>query len=260
MTEYDFGDRVVQINQNSLQSKCDTCPIHNRTMCAFAGEDAARELAMISRTRRISAGQTIVTEQDSLDFVGNVVSGVVKLSKTLEDGRQQIVGLLFPSDFMGHIFSDHSRFAYEAASDVEICVFDRKAFETLVQNNPEIQHELLLKVLTELDATREWMVLLGCQNARERIASFLLMLLRRSLQTGCPKEDLPPNPTIRFPINRKNIALFLGTTIETISRQIQSMSKAHILKIIDGNTFEITSPGRLAKMANHEEWLEDYPV
>lgn len=250
----------MQINQNLLQSKCDTCPIHNRAMCGFAGNDAARELRKISRTRKVSAGQTIVSEQESLDFVGNVVSGVVKLSKTLEDGRQQIVGLLFPSDFMGHIFSDHSRFAYEAASDVEICVFDRKAFESLAQKNPEIQHELLLKVLTELDATREWMVLLGCQNARERIASFLLMLLRRSLQTGCSKDELPLNPIVQFPINRKNIALFLGTTIETISRQIQSMSKAKILKIVDGNTFEINNPERLAKIANHEEWLEDYPV
>lgn len=242
------------------QSKCDLCPIHHRAICRIAVGETAEELRLISHTRHFASGQTIASEHESLEFVGNVISGVVKLSKTLEDGRQQVVGLLFPSDFFGHPFSDHTRFSYEAASDITLCVFERHAFEALAKRHPAIEHELLIKVLTELDATREWMVLLGCQSAKERIAGFLLMLLKRSLSRGCSKVDPFSKPVIKFPINRRDIALFLGTTLETISRQLQIMSKAGILKIVDGNTFEILSPRRLAEVASHEEWLENYPI
>jgi CRP/FNR family transcriptional regulator len=247
-------------NLNALHTKCDTCPIHHRAICKSAEGSGIERLQKLGRTRTIPAGQTILVEDSDIQFVGNVVSGVIKISKTLEDGRQQVVGLLFPSDFFGRPFANTASFSLESASEVELCVFERHSFEKLLHDYPEIEHELLVKVLNELDATREWMVLLGCQSAKERVASFLLMLLRRSTNTGCEHRDLRPSPIIRFPINRKDIAMFLGTTLETISRQIQALSRAEIIRIIDGNTFEILSPHRLAQTAGHEEWLDDFPT
>lgn len=240
-------------------TRCDRCAVHNRSICGSSSQ-AAQELEKISRIRHFSPGQTIVAEYSESGFVGNVVRGVVKLQRTLEDGRQQVVGLLFPSDFFGHPFRDTTSFSFEAASDVELCVFDRKAFEAILQRHPEVEHEILIKALTELDAAREWMVLLGCQSARERVASFLLMLLRRAKTAGCGQADKTSPRMIRFPIKRKDIALFLGTTLETISRQIQWMVRRGILHGVDANTFEVLNPGELARVAAHEEWLWEHDV
>lgn len=248
------------LSETQYGTRCDTCAIHNKAVCRSVDTPGVVELNRISRIKKVSAGETILSEKSPADLVGNVISGVVKLAKTLEDGRQQVVGLLFPSDFFGHPFAEETSCSFEAASDVELCIFERHAFEALLNRHPEIEHEILLKVLTELDAAREWMVLLGCQNAKERLASFFLMLLRRSPSIGCAALGLSPATIVKFPIGRKDIAMFLGTTLETISRQIQAMSKSGILKIIDGNTFEILSPRRLAETACHKEWLADYPI
>lgn len=251
---------TVNLPISRFFKKCDECAVNNRALCKNSSGKAADALARISHSKTVHSGKVIAAEHESMDYVGNVVSGVIKMTKTLEDGRQQIVGLLFPSDFFGQLFADETRFSFEAASDVELCVFDRASFEALLVTHPEIEHELLKRVLTELDAAREWMVLLGCQSAKERIAGFLLMLLRRAKMAGCTKDMHSGNMVIRFPISRRDIALFLGTTLETISRQLQKLAKAGVISIVDGSTFEILKPHQLAQEANHAEWLEGFPV
>ena len=239
-----------------LRPNCDDCLAHSRAICASGSHDAKRALQALSRRRRYRAGQTITAERGKSTFLGNVVSGIVKMSRTLEDGRQQIVGLLFPSDFFGRPFQPDSSFSYDAVSDVEICSFERRAFEALLQQHPDIEHGLLVKALTDLDATREWMVLLGCQSVRERVASFFLLLLRRTMSAGCEQVPLPARGVVTFPIGRKDIALCLGTTPETLSRQIQWMVRNGIVRTSDSQTFEIEDPVRLARMAGRADWAQ----
>ncbi len=64
-----------------------------------------------------------------MDWFANVLSGVIKLTKTMPDGRQQIVELLFPSDFLGRPFRAGGAYAAEAATVVELCCFSRQHFE-----------------------------------------------------------------------------------------------------------------------------------
>ncbi len=67
------------------------------------------KLARMAHRRKIPAGQTIVSDGEPVDFFANIVSGAVKLIKTLPDGRQQIVGLLFAPDFLGLTIETVSR-------------------------------------------------------------------------------------------------------------------------------------------------------
>lgn len=99
-----------------LPQKCDLCPIQHRSVCAAAGGRIRSELNRISHRRTFSAGETIVGEADEAGIVGNVVRGVLRMVRTMADGRQQIVGLLFPSDMFGRVFASHSRYAIEAAT------------------------------------------------------------------------------------------------------------------------------------------------
>ena len=77
----------------------------------------------------------------------------------------------------------------EAATDVEICTFPNAAFERLVGEYPGLQQRLFQHTLDELDAARDWMLLLGRKTAEEKVASFLYMLARRSLHDRLPAQE-----------------------------------------------------------------------
>ena len=146
--------------------------------------------------RLIPAGQTILGEGEAHTIYANIVSGVVKLTKTLDDGRQHIIGLLFASDFLGRAFRRDNPYFAEAATDVELCIFPATGFEKLLPDHPGLEHRLLQFTLSELDACQEWMLLLARKRAEERVASFLLMIAKRVPSMDCPHVENPG--AIRF--------------------------------------------------------------
>jgi CRP/FNR family transcriptional regulator len=221
-------------------------------LCSAASPEALAELSLIANPHHYATGQTIILEGVPVDFVANVVSGIVKLTKTMLDGRQQIVGLLFPSDFVGRAFARTWAFSAEAASDVELCCLNRAAFEAIVDQQPELKQQMLVSTLDELDAAREWMLLLGCKSAEEKVASFLMLLVRRSINAGCGQETQPADPVFELPVNRADIAGYLGMTVETVSRQISRLKAEHIIKLIDIRHYTVPNLNRLADLAGQE--------
>jgi CRP/FNR family transcriptional regulator len=231
---------------------CETCAIRHRGLCSAASREALVELNRIANRHEYVAGQTIISEDVPVDFVANVVSGIVKLTKTMPDGRQQIVGLLFSSDFVGRAFAKSWEFSAEAASDVELCCLNRKSFEAIIDRHADLKQQLLVSTLDELDAAREWMLLLGCKSAEEKIASFLMLLVRRSINMGCGHQTQPGNPIFELPINRADIADYLGMTVETVSRQISRLKADGIIKLIDIHHYTVPNLNRLAGLAGQE--------
>jgi len=73
---------------------CDDCPIRYNAVCAKCDEDELRDLEEIKYYRTYEAGQSIFFSGDELEFVGSIVSGVASLTRTMPDGRVQMVGLL----------------------------------------------------------------------------------------------------------------------------------------------------------------------
>jgi CRP/FNR family transcriptional regulator len=221
------------------------------SLLSVADDSLLVRIGAMCRLRNFTAGEVIVEEGKEAAIVGTVVSGVLKMVKAMADGRQQIVGLLMPSDMFGRVYADNAEISIETATDAVLCTFDRKAFEALMQEFPELEHKVLISVLNELDAAREWMLLLGCQSVQERIATFLLMLLRR----GALHKPGSGGRRVTVPVKRKDMAAFLGTTAETISRSVQAMAKRGILKIITPQTFEIVSHDDLVAMSGREEFM-----
>jgi CRP/FNR family transcriptional regulator len=125
--------------------KCDNCVVHNRSICRAGSDEDVSELCRMSHIREFEKGQVIIAQGDASKMVGNVVAGIVKLTNMSVSGQQQIVGLLFPSDFFGRVYSDHSRFSFEAATDVTLCCIDSHAFEHFLERHRDIEHELLFE-------------------------------------------------------------------------------------------------------------------
>ena len=202
-------------------------------MCARCEPDELDRLEAIKYYKTYEAGQTVVWSGDRLEFVASVVTGVATLSQTMEDGRRQMVGLLLPSDFIGRPGREVASFDVVAVTDIVICCFRRKSFEDLLVSTPHVSQRLLEMALDELDAAREWMLLLGRKTAREKIASLITIVARRdekakdALSRGKPL-------TVALPLTREAMADYLGLTLETVSRQISALKREGIITL-EGN-------------------------
>lgn len=233
-------------------SRCDHCAVRHQAICGALSNAELVTLNQISRRRMVKAGQTIMSDEDPADFFANVISGAIKLTKTLADGRQQIVGLLFAPDFLGRAHSPSNPYFAEAATDVELCSFPHDGFQRVLKEFPRIEHRLFEQTLDDLDAARDWMVLLGRKTATEKVASFLLLLARRSTLTGCAHASEPTKPRFELPLTRADIADYLGLTIETVSRQITRLKTAGMIKLLENRLFVVEDMAALIKASGQD--------
>jgi CRP/FNR family transcriptional regulator len=243
------GTALTQINQNSAsqegQVRCGDCPIRYRAVCAHCETDELALLEGMKFYRSYDPGQPIIWEGDRMDFVGSVVSGVATLTQTLEDGRTQMVGLLLPSDFLGRPSREIAPYNAVAASKVVLCCFRRKPFEQMMRTTPHVAHRLLEMTLDELDAAREWMLLLGRKTAREKIASFIAIIARR--EAALQKRDPGGRMRIDLPLTREAMADYLGLTLETVSRQVSALKRDGVIELVGKRTIMLPDFARLVE-------------
>lgn len=219
----------MQATVPSVHINCENCPIRHRAVCARCDEDELETLEEIKYYRNFEAGQTVVWSGDRMDFVGSLVSGVASLTQTMEDGRTQMVGLLLPSDFVGRPGRDGAAYDVVAVTDIVMCCFRKKPFEDVMSTTPHVAQRLLEMTLDELDAAREWMLVLGRKTAREKIASLLGIIARRNAQLGQRPETT--SAVFDLPLTREAMADYLGLTLETVSRQISALRKDGVIEL-----------------------------
>lgn len=210
------------------EGDCAGCPIRHRAVCSRCDE---AELARLNETkyyRSHEAGQVIAWAGDEMGFVASVVKGVATVSQTMVDGRKQMVGLLLPSDFIGRPGRRANLFDVTAASDVTLCCFRRAPFERLLGTMPHLVERLLEMSFDELDAAREWMLLLGRKTAREKVASLLAIIARRDAVASL--RSFKGGVVIDLPLTREAMADHLGLTLETVSRQMNALKVEGVIE------------------------------
>ena len=230
-------------------SACDTCVVRNRAICSALDSDELKALNAIGRRRNLAAGESLIWEGEDSVLVANVVDWVLKLSTGTEDGREQIVGVVYPSDFIGRPFGSTTDHGVTALTDARVCVFSRRDFDAFARTHPALEHKLLQRTLAELDRTRRWMLLLGRKSAGEKVASFLLEMSERLVEPGC--ESLTETPRRRFalPFSRQQVADVLGLTIETVSRQFTRLKAEGLIDLPSRREVVILNRAALAAEA-----------
>lgn len=225
-----------------LRLDCQHCPVRHRAICAASDDAEFAKLNAIKSYKSIPAGQAVVLRGERLDVVASIVSGVATLSKTTVDGRMQITGMLLPSDFIGRPGRDSCEHDISAVTDLVLCCFRRRPFEDLIEDAPAIRKRLLDMTFDELDAARHWMLLLGRLTAREKIVSFLMLVVHRSTLPDDVDEPLQ----IDVPLSREAMASYLGLTIETVSRQMSRLRRDGLIELETARRVVIPSASRLA--------------
>ncbi len=218
-------------------SDCANCIVRNQAICGALSPDELEILNKAGRKQRLTAGQTLFWEGDDSLLVANVIEGVLKLSTSMADGREQIVGVVFPSDFIGRPFGGVSSHSVTALTDAYLCTFARSDFDRFAAQYPALERKLLDRTLTELDRARKWMLLLGRKTATEKTASFILEMSDRLGRQGC--ESVGPADSFLLPLGRQQIADILGLTIETVSRQLTKMKQDGLIELPDRRAITI---------------------
>lgn len=233
------------IHNSDVPVLCQSCEARHKGLCGVLDADQLVELSRHTRQVRHRAGEELIGDNTEIMSYANVMRGVIKLTKTLEDGRQQVVGLQFAPDFLGRLYGDENQVAAEAASFVDLCRIPKPALEALMKSNPALEHRLMQQVLRELDEARAWMVTLGRKTAQEKVASFLYLIATHIDPTMEEVED--GATSFDLPLNRIDIADFLGITIETVSRQLTKLRQDGVIVITNNKHVEIPDMGRLRR-------------
>lgn len=198
-------------------------------------------MARIGRVRRLRRGEVLSWEGDEIYDVGNVRDGALKLTASLRDGREQILGVAWPGSFVGELFTGQSTHRATALAATTVCVFRRTDLDILAASRPAIAISLLRRLSIDLDTARRSILFLGRKTAEERVAS-LLVDMRRS--TPCDVTG-----ATSMSLNRQQMADLLGLTIETVSRKIRRFEQAGIIQLVGTRLFRVLDDVGLARLA-----------
>lgn len=231
-----------------LPQSCADCTVRTRSLCGTLPANELARLSQIGGRRKVARGEALIWAGDEADLCGNLLSGVLKMTASTPDGREQTVGLLFPSDFVGRPFKGASQYTMTALSDAELCFFPKDPFARVLEDHPEMERQLLERTYAALDEARDRMLMLARKSAGEKIAGFLLDMAKRAQDACCGAAGGPI--TFDLPLTRGEMAELLGLTIETVSRHMTKLKAEGIVALPGVRTVTIRSAALLRARAD----------
>jgi len=186
---------------------------------------ALGELGQLSRARVILSefkydrGTEIYGQAEPADYIYQVVDGAVRSHKLLSDGRRQIGAFHLAGDIFGLENGAEHRFTAEAIVDTTVRLMKRCSLEHVAESDAMVALDLLNMTTSNLQHAEDHMLLLGRKTSLERVAAFLLEMDRRLSAAG----------VMALPMCRRDIADYLGLTLETVSRALSQLHGKGIL-------------------------------
>ena len=221
---------------------CLHCPVQQLSICGALHRAELVLLGELQHTIQYKHKATIADQGELADAVHVVTKGIVRLYKTLSDGRRQIVGFALPGDLLGLAVDERNAYSAEALGEVSTCHFSRKAFGDLLDAVPHLMRRLHELVAHELSIAQSHMMLLGHYSARQKLAAFLLHTRDRWRRVNGACNHVP------LPMPRQDIADYLGLTIETVSRTMSLFARQKLIVIVPDGV-RLLDTDRLAAVA-----------
>lgn len=191
--------------------------------------------------QHFARNEVIFNQADAADQVYKIVSGMVRLCRYMPDGRRAVVNFLLPGELMGCSEAANHLVSAEAVTEVMLIAYPRACFDRLMKENGAAREQLLRHLSDTLLTAHQHMMVLGCQKAKERLASFLIRLADR--------QDLSCGDRLELPMSRQDIADHLGLTIETISRMVTVLRSEGLLLVPNTHQLELRDLAALRALA-----------
>lgn len=244
----ELWNRLRAVRERLRAEHCEPCPVRNLAVCRELSLEELLELATMVREVSYRKRQQIFFEGRTASHVFILTNGAVKTSLSLPDGRRQITGFYYRSDFLGLVSRESYTCSAETITDTTLCSFKRKEYEGLLASHPHLEQALLKTESDEIDAFQHQMLLLGRETAQERVASFLLAQAPRS-------RDLGHAHRVWLPMTREDISDYLGLTTETVSRLFAHLIREGIIETLPDAMVGLVRVEELERMAGWCPWV-----
>lgn len=175
-------------------------------------DEEMEEVAKTTRSISLKKGELLHRAGDASDSLYIIHRGKVKVYRLSENGKEQLIRILQPGDFTGELAlfkeSIHDDYA-EAMENTDICSIQRADLQEFLQRYPNISLKILSEFSSRLGQAESQMTSFATEDVETRIALYLAQQVEEN-----------KSEVYRLPMSRKDLASFLGTTPETISRKL----------------------------------------
>lgn len=200
----------------------------------------------LQRRISIKANSVLFKQSTPLTNIYAVSSGTFKLYQQTDDSTENIIGLRFPGELIGEdaLFLKTYNYSAIAMGDSSVCEVSVEQMTSCSQLVPEVQKNLI-ELLNRQSYVRQrnFQAYIGKKSADSLLAAFLLNIIERNASyTGS-------DDSIELPINRNDIANFLGLRRETLSRVFSKFKKEQLIQV-EGKKIELLEQNKLIKLAD----------
>jgi CRP-like cAMP-binding protein len=209
------------------------------TLPNVATDDHQTTAAAVLKSSPVMA-RSVRREGDEAAHIYEVQSGILRLTRVLENGRRQVIAFALPGDIVGFPNGDLHHTDCDAIGSCEVILYRRESLEN-GEGNPDTHRHLLQAALREISAMQDHFMMLARKSATEKVASFLMVLTER---TGTRQGG---TATVELEMKRADIADFLGLTIETVSRTFTQLRKSGIISLESAQSVIVLDADRLAE-------------
>lgn len=186
--------------------------------------DQMDEIMAVVRTVSYQKGEQIYRADDTSDALYIVNRGQVKMYRLAESGKEQLVRILTPGDFTGELAlfkqSVHEAYA-EAIIDSEVCQIRGDDLQQLLLRYPTISLKILTEFSRRLESSEKQTTSLATEKVETRIATYLAESVTNQSENEA---------TLELAMSRKDLASYLGTTPETVSRKLTEFEEAGLIE------------------------------
>ncbi|MEZ5608358.1 MAG: fumarate/nitrate reduction transcriptional regulator Fnr [Burkholderiaceae bacterium] len=212
----------------AIQVACSNCNLRELCMPVDVnGPDMDKIDSLVATRRKIRRGESLFSNGDRFDALYAIRTGFFKTRVTTEDGRDQVTGFQMAGEIIGldGIVGDRHSCDAVALEDAEVCEMPYGRIEELSREVPALQAHVHKIMSREIVREHGVMLLLGSMRAEERLAAFLLNLVRRLHARGFSRSELVLRMT------REEIGSFLGLKLETVSRTFSKFAEDGLIEV-----------------------------
>lgn len=222
---------------------CDRCVGRSLNLCKPLDDTRLRRLLALGGIRHWKRHETLFRAGDPMTSFFKIRTGIVAVSRALDDGRRQIVAVRAPGDCVGYL-DNNGKYAFEgeALTDVEACAFDRRGFDAFAGDHPDLAAAVTEALSSALKQTGQAMLVLGQLKSTERVAHFLCeidALYRQRHIGGTP---------LVLHMSRGEIGDYLGLTIETVSRSMGKLKKRGLIGLVGADGVVVLEAAKLREV------------
>lgn len=199
------------------------------------------QIAEIITDKEYKKGENIYLSGALEERLYVINTGKVKIYKLSETGKEQIIRILYPGDFMGEL----SLFARspldtnaEALEATAVCIIDGDKLNQIIKEVPSIAVKIIEELSKRLQNAEGMIKSLGLQDVEQRVADILL-----KISAG---ED-----EFTLDISKKDLAAHIGTSQETLSRKLSAFQEIGIINQIGQRTIMILDRDTLERVASN---------